>query len=211
MKKVIFSLCFCILGLSVFAQNTSDKALSASIDVFNKAKTSNDLVSVKGDFVKQINASSDWRPTYYAALATLKQAELHLRENKIENVDKLANEATDFLQPILQFNTENSEIRALMAFVHIVKMAKNSSDFESERKKAKELLYLEVNSDPSNPRFDLLRAQLQYLSLKNMKMDKDFKAGFQNAAKLLKDFKPKNSNDPTWGLEVAQYYISILK
>ncbi|MFC6267145.1 hypothetical protein [Frigoriflavimonas asaccharolytica] len=211
MRKILFSLFLSILSSVSFAQNTSDKALNESINKLNTAITFVDLQTVKNDFKLQITETSKWYPSYYAALSVLKQAEMELRANKLENLDILADEASTFLQPILSLQSQNSEIRALLAYVHIIKMGKNSSDFEIERKKAKEILYLEVNSDPANPRFDLLRAQLQYLNLKNKNTNKNFKVAFENAAVLLKAFKPKTAKDPSWGFSDAQYYISTIK
>ena len=211
MRKLLFSLFLCLISLSSFAQNTSDKALSESINKLNAAKTFDDLQAVKNSFKLQITETSNWYPSYYAALSVLKQAEMDLRTNKLEKLDLLADEAYTLLQPILSLQSKNSEIRALLAYVNIIKMGKNSGDFEIQRKKAKELLYLEVNSDPTNPRFDLLRAQLQYLNLKNKNTDKNFKIAFEKAAVLLKAFKPKTANDPSWGFSDAQYYISTIK
>jgi hypothetical protein len=98
-------------------------------------------------------------PISEAALSVLKQADLGLRTKKTENVEALANEAFSYLEPILASNPNNSEIKVLMAFAHIIKMENNSSDFIVEKKKARELLYLEVNTDKNNPRFELMRAK----------------------------------------------------
>jgi hypothetical protein len=211
MKKIAITFCFIFLGLFSFAQNTTDKALSDNIKVLNSAKTAQDLQNVKNKFTAQIKENSDWKPAYYAALSVLKQADLGLRTKKTENVEALANEAFSYLEPILASNPNNSEIKVLMAFAHIIKMENNSSDFIVEKKKARELLYLEVNTDKNNPRFELMRAKLEYIILKNSKTDKNLKSSFQNAAAKLKSFTPKSENDPNWGFNDAQYYISILK
>ncbi|MBW8362327.1 MAG: hypothetical protein K0M56_09115 [Kaistella sp.] len=177
----------------------------------NSAKTAEDLQTAKGKFAAQIDVSPGWHSNYYAALSALKEGEMLLRANKLSGIETLANEAAAFLDPIMKTESKNSEVRLLMAYVHLLKMNANSSAIESERKKAREILYLSQNNDPNNPRFDLLRTELEYWYLKGKGNDKDLKNLFQNAAKKLRAFSPKAKTDPNWGLKDAEYYISVLK
>lgn len=207
MKKILFSFIFCIISLSTFAQKASDKALSESIQKLNAAKTFNDFQEVKNSFNSQITETSNWRVSYYAALSILKQADILVRAKKFSEVDALTDEALIYLNSLAKMEAENSEIRALKAYFYVLKTSVNPLERMSTYGiKASEILYLAQSIDHNNPRFDLLRSELEYL-----KNGKKLLTQFQNVALKLKSFSAKSKLDPNWGLKDAEYYISILK
>lgn len=207
MKKLFVSLCLLLLSVSVFAQSTSDQALAENITKLNSAKTAQEFHTAKNTFASQINENSSWHLSYYAALSTLKEAELLIRNNKFSEVDALTDEALTYLNSLTNLEATNSEIRALKAYLYVLKTSVNPSErFSTYGRKASELLYLAQNIDHTNPRFDLVRARLEYVG-----GGKKLKTLFQNAASRLKSFTPKSALDPDWGLKDAEYYISILK
>ncbi|TXF76208.1 hypothetical protein [Chryseobacterium sp.] len=207
MKKLFISLCLVLLSVSTYAQSATDNALAENIIKLNAAKTANDFQTAKDSFTAQITANSDWHVGYYAALSTLKEAEILVKSKKFSEADVLTDEALTYLDPHANLEAANSEIRALKAYVYIVKTSVNPAErFSTYGRKASELLYLAQNIDQNNPRFDLMRAKLELLG-----NGKNVKNLFQHAALKLKSFSAKSKLDPNWGLKDAEYYISILK
>lgn len=207
MKKLFFTLCLMLLGSLTFAQTALEKSLSPLITQFNNAKSREDFKVVKEKFQSQTSDNSDWHFAYYAALSNLKEAEMLTREKKFSDVDALAAEAAENLASISNLEGSNSEIRVLKAFLYVLKMSVNPSErMATDGRKAHELLYLAQNIDQKNPRFDLIRAQLEYFN-----NGKSVKSLFQGALSKLKSTSPKSKIDPNWGLNDAEYYVSILK
>ena len=207
MKKLFFTLCVLFLGFHTFAQSVLEKSLTPLITEFNNAKNREDFKLVKEKFQSQISENSDWHYAYYAALANLKEAETLRRDKKFSEIDVLTDNALISLNSLSKLESSNSEIRALRAYLHVLRLSVNPTErFSTEGKKASELLYLAQNIDQKNPRFDLIRAQLEYFN-----NGKSVKSLFQGALSKLKSTSPKSKIDPNWGLNDAEYYVSILK
>lgn len=206
MKKIILFVFICIAGQS-YSQSGAFMAETAKL---NAAKTAEQVAAVRPGLEK--NMTTDWQSQYYVAYSYLKEADLLARNNDFSKMSSLTAAADQILAKLDGQAAKNSEIRALKAYSAIVKMSADPVKLsDTEGKKAHALLYLKENIDDSNPRFHLLRAELEYLKLKDKNSDKNLKYLFQNAVSKFKAFKPESASAPTWGQQDAEYYISIIK
>lgn len=195
-------------GIMVNAQLMSGKEFQSKINAIEQAKNAESIDPLIHFFENPSADTSNWEPAYYASYASLKQAQLYLRNGNSTAASNSIKRAEKNFQSIIHLLPTNSEIRVLNAYLNISKISANTSgNNEMFIKEAKELLYLKKNVDAANPRMQLMRAQLNYVLGQT---GKNLQAQFENAETALKKFKPQSNLDPNWGLTDAAYYKSKL-
>lgn len=202
MRKIIYTAVLMASAVMLQAQTPNLTPKKANIAAADSQDSSRNLTST----------AQNWQSTYHTALASLKAAETHLRANRLSEIERLTLEADQLILPLIATHPQNSEIRLLKAYSHILRMAVNPAEkYVTEGRQARQILYGAQHIDPQNPRFDLMRAQLEYYYLKDKNTDKNIRYLFERAAENLKKFKPATLQHPGWGLEDATYYLSIIK
>lgn len=208
MKK-IFTLLFIFSLVLVSAQSSWEKTFQAKITEIEHAKTPESFTRLINYFEHPAVENSSWHSYYYAAYTALKQADFTLRNNDTVSAIPIIEKAEKNLEKIAAYSSANSEIRALFAYLNIMKISSGYAvDQELFLKEAKKYLYHRDSVDPYNPRMDLMRAQLNYVLAQKSGTGKNINEQFMNAAARLKKYQAKNPADPNWGLTDAQYYIS---
>lgn len=206
MRKIMYTAVLMASAIMLQAQTQQTRNLNQKKAEKNTAAASQDLSRESSTDVK------NWQSDYHTALASLKAAERHLRANRLSEIEKLTLKADQLILPLIDSHPQNSEIRLLKAYSHILRMAVNPAEkYVTEGRLARQILYGAQHIDPQNPRFDLMRAQLEYYYLKDKNTDKNIRYLFERAAENLKKYKPATPQHPTWGLEDTSYYLSIIK
>ncbi len=209
MKRILL---FFLATSSIFigAQKVSESNFQSKSSEIEKAKTAEALSHLSRSLESPAADITQWQPAYYATYSVLRQAQLHLRNNDISAASESIQRAEQRLENIDHLIPANSEVTVLKAYLNILKISANTdgntADFVKE---AKKYLYLKQYVDHSNPRMELMRAQLNYV-LGYHKAGKDLSSQFEKAGAAIKAFKPKNADDPTWGTTDVNYYKSKL-
>lgn len=206
MKKLIFSLALTVISLSISAQTDFQKNIS-NIQTAKSTEQLNDAVTYFSDLASKTHT---WQPYYYAALATLKQGSLKMREGKTDELDAIADKAESFLTKSEELSPSNAENFIVRKQIHRLRMLVNpQARFMSEGMLAADALSKAEKLDPNNPRVTLLKAEDLYFTPEAYGGDR--KQGlelFKKALSQFETYKTPYENGPDWGKQEAELLIS---
>lgn len=209
MKKQFLSFTLVLISLLSFAQNSYEKVMKEKIDRIENAKSADGLQVLANDFERIAEKEKDrWQPNYYAAFAYIQKGRALMRENKLEELDALTDQAQKYIDAATAIEKENSEIHLLQKMIYSLKMMVNPQErYMTFGMKAQEELNKAEKLNPENPRVLLIKAEdtyftpEQYGGSKVKGMEK-----FKKALEKFNTFKPKTALDPDWGKSEAEYF-----
>lgn len=206
MKKLILSLAFTAISLSISAQT----GFSQNVSQIQTAKSTEQLNGVVTYFSDAAAKTNTWQPYYYAALATVKQGSLKMREGKMDELDAIADKAEAFLKKSEELSPENAENYIVRKQIHRLRMLVNpQARFMSEGMLAADALSKAEKLDPNNPRITLLKAEDLYFTPEAYGGDR--KKGielFKKALSQFENYKTPYENGPDWGKQEAEMFLN---
>lgn len=209
MKKLFLSIIFASnLG---FAQTTYQKVMKTNIDKLEKAKTPEDLQSLKDTFHRISEKEKTWQSYYYAGLAAVRKGRVLMQKGETNDLDFYGDLALKYASKANQLNPKNSEIQVLFKMAYSLKMMVSPMQrYMTFGKEAEKHLDLAEKLNPENPRVTLLKAEDTYFTPRQFGGSKE--KGmllFEKALHQFEKFKLSNDLDPNWGKAEAAYFISL--
>ncbi|RXM50792.1 hypothetical protein [Chryseobacterium sp. CH25] len=213
MKKYILSFALVLFSLTAFAQTDYEKIMSEKVAKIETCKTPEDFQALSNDFQRiGSKESSQWLPSYYAALAQIQKGRVLMRNGNMQDLDGVAAQAEKYLGTAQSLaGADNAEIHLLRKMAYSLRMMVNPQQrFMTDGARASEELTRAEKLEPANPRIALIKAEDIYFTpeqyggskSKGIEMFKDALAKF-NA------YKPKTALDPNWGRGEAEYFLSL--
>lgn len=212
MKKLILSFALSMFSLTAFAQSQYEKVMTEKIAKIEACKTPEDFNALANDFQRIADKEKGkWQPSYYAAFSHIQKGRVLMRENKMSELDAVADQAQKFVDQAEEADKNNSEIYLLQKMIYSLKMMVNPMErYMTFGTKADETLKKAEQLNPQNPRVTLIKAEDVYFTPEQFGGSK--KKGmelFQSALEKFNSFKPKTSLDPNWGKSEAEYFLSL--
>jgi len=201
MKKLLITSLFMLISLSAFAQSAYEKAMTDKISKIEECKTPEEFTAVSNDFARIADKEkTQWLPYYYAAFAQIQKGRILMRDNKMADLDAVADEAQKFLEKAVELDPENAENYILSKMIHYLKMMVNPMErYRSEGQLAAEALAKAEKIDPENTYF----TPEQFGGSKEKGMEL-----FKKALSQYGTYQPKSALDPNWGKEEAEYFVN---
>lgn len=211
MKKLILSFALSMLSLTAFAQSQYEKVMTEKIAKIETCKTAEDFNALSNDFQRIADKEKGkWQPNYYAAFSQIQKGRVLMRENKMTELDAVADQAQKFVDLAEEADKNNSEIYLLQKMIYSLKMMVNPMErYMTFGAKADETLKKAEQLNPQNPRVTLIKAEDIYFTPEQYGGSK--KKGmelFKTSLEKFNSFKPKTALDPNWGKSEAEYFIS---
>ena len=212
MKKLILSFALSMLSLTAFAQSQYEKVMTEKIAKIETCKTAEDFNALSNDFQRIADKEKGkWQPNYYAAFSLIQKGRVLMRENKMTELDAVADQAQKFVDLAEEADKNNSEIYLLQKMIYSLKMMVNPMErYMTFGTKADETLKKAEQLNPQNPRVTLIKAEDIYFTPEQYGGSK--KKGmelFKASLEKFNSFKPKTALDPNWGRGEAEYFISL--
>ncbi|WP_228453225.1 hypothetical protein [Chryseobacterium sp. CH1] len=187
--------------------------MSEKVAKIETCKTPEDFQALSNDFQRiGSKESSQWLPSYYAALAQIQKGRVLMRNGNMQDLDGVAAQAEKYLGTAQSLaGADNAEIHLLRKMAYSLRMMVNPQQrFMTDGARASEELTRAEKLEPANPRIALIKAEDIYFTpeqyggskSKGIEMFKDALAKF-NA------YKPKTALDPNWGRGEAEYFLSL--
>lgn len=212
MKKLILSFALSMLSLTAFAQSQYEKIMTEKIAKIETCKTTEDFNVLSNDFQRiSDKEKGKWQPSYYAAFSQIQKGRILMRENKMSELDAVADQAQKFVDLAEEADKNNSEIYLLQKMIYSLKMMVNPMErYMTFGAKAEETLKKAEQLNPQNPRVTLIKAEDVYFTPEQFGGSK--KKGlelFKESLEKFNSFKPKTALDPNWGKSEAEYFIGL--
>ncbi len=211
MFKLFFTIILAFLSYLVSAQTPYEKAMTDKISKIEECTTPEDFTAVSNDFARIADKEkTQWLPYYYAAFAQIQKGRILMRDNKMADLDAVAEEAQKFLEKAVELDPENAENYILSKMIHSSKMMVNPMErYRSEGQLAAEALAKAEKTDPENPRITLLQAEDIFFTPEQFGGSKEKGMElFKKALSQYGTYQPKSALDPNWGKEEAEYFVS---
>ncbi len=210
MKKKFLSFTLVLISVLSFAQTGYEKVMKEKIGRIENMKSAENFQVLANDFHRIAEKEQNrWQPNYYAALAYIQKGRALMRENKLEELDAIADQAQKYIDAAAGIEKENSEIHLLQKMAYSLKMMVNPQErYMIFGMKAQEELNKAEKLNPDNPRVILIKAEDTYFTPEQYGGSKvRGMVQFKMAVEAFKTFKPKNTLDPDWGKSEAEYFI----
>ena len=210
MKKQILSFTLVLLSLLSFAQTGYEKVMKEKIAKIETCKTPEDFQVLANDFQRIAEKEKGkWQPNYYAAFSYIQKGRVLMRENKLQGLDEVADQAQKYVDEA-QSVEKNAEIQLLQKMIYSLKMMVNPMErYMTFGMKATEQINSAEKLDPNNPRIALIKAEDVYFTPEQYGGSQ--KKGielFKQALEKFGSYKPKTDLDPNWGKAEAEYFLN---
>jgi hypothetical protein len=210
MKKQILSFTLVLFSLLSFAQTGYEKIMKEKIAKIETCKTPEDFQVLANDFQRIAEKEKGkWQPNYYAAFSYIQKGRVLMRENKLQSLDEVADQAQKYIDEA-QSVEKNAEIQLLQKMIYSLKMMVNPMErYMTFGMKATEQINSAEKLDPNNPRIALIKAEDIYFTPEQYGGSQ--KKGielFKQALEKFGSYKPKTDLDPNWGKAEAEYFLN---
>ena len=210
MRKQILSFALVLFSLLSFAQSTYEKVMKEKIAKIETCKTPEDFQVLANDFQRIADKEKGkWQPNYYAAFSYIQKGRVLMRENKVQGLDEVADQAQKYVDEA-QNVEKNAEIQLLQKMIYSLKMMVNPMErYMTYGMKATEQLAAAEKLDPNNPRIALIKAEDVYFTPEQYGGSQ--KKGielFKLALEKFNSYTPKTEVDPNWGKSEAEYFLN---
>ncbi|RZJ50270.1 MAG: hypothetical protein EOO19_03600 [Chryseobacterium sp.] len=210
MKKQILSFTLVLFSLLSFAQTGYEKVMKEKIAKIETCKTPEDFQVLANDFQRIAEKEKGkWQPNYYAAFSYIQKGRVLMRENKLQGLDEVADQAQKYVDEA-QNVEKNAEIQLLQKMIYSLKMMVNPMErYMTFGMKATEQINSAEKLDPNNPRIALIKAEDVYFTPEQYGGSQ--KKGielFKQALEKFGSYKPKTDLDPNWGKAEAEYFLN---
>ncbi|MCY0976069.1 hypothetical protein PGH12_12710 [Chryseobacterium wangxinyae] len=210
MRKQILSFTLVLFSLLSFAQNTYEKVMKEKIAKIEICKTPEDFQILANDFQRVADKEKGkWQPNYYAAFSYIQKGRILMRENKVQGLDEVADQAQKYVDEAKTVDN-NAEVQLLQKMIYSLKMMVNPMErYMTYGMKATEQLAAAEKLDPNNPRIALIKAEDVYFTPEQYGGSQ--KKGielFKLAREKFNSYKVKTEIDPNWGKSEAEYFLN---
>lgn len=213
MKKYLLSFALVLMSLIAFAQTDYEKIMSEKIGRIESCKTPEDFQTLSNDFQRiGSKESSQWLPSYYAALSQIQKGRVLMRNGNMQDLDGVAAQAEKYLGTAQNLvGADNAEIHLLRKMAYSLRMMVNPQQrFMTDGARASEELSRAEKLDPANPRIALIKAEDIYFTPEQYGGSKSKGIEmFKEALSKFNAYKPKTALDPNWGRGEAEYFLSL--
>lgn len=206
-KKQFLIILISLLGFSCLAAADFEKGMQKGKEIFNDAKTFQEIVDVTNYYERIAEANkSEWLPLYYAAYASLSAG---FQQEKPDSKDEWFQKGLGFIERAKEIKKDESEIFALEGYLKLMYISnKPMLRAPTQTGKAIELLETAKKLNPSNPRPWLIHGQ------NTLYTPEFFGGGSDNAKPLLEKasalyttYEPQGSLLPSWGKERCEMLL----
>lgn len=218
MKKIILLQLAFLLVLSVNAQSEKYvKTMEARIVAIDTTRNPSELTDLANAFERIAEAEKNqWLPYYYAALATVNSGYSipgAMNGGMAAKLDPIADKAEQLLNKADALNPNNSEIYIIRKMIASLRMiADPMARFMKYAPEAAQALATAKKLDPENPRVYLMEGQDKYYTPEQYGGSKaEAKTLLETAIAKYDAFKPGSTIAPTWGLNIAKFYLEQTK
>ncbi|WEK68853.1 MAG: hypothetical protein P0Y62_13470 [Candidatus Chryseobacterium colombiense] len=212
MKKYIVSAALSCVSVITFAQASYEKIMTEKIAKIETCKSAEDFQNLANDFQRiGDKEKGKWLPNYYTAFSYIQKGRVLMREEKMESLDEVADQAQKYVDAAESAEKNNSEIHLLQKMVFSLKMMVNPQQrYMTYGMQAANELKKAEDFDPANPRVALIKAEDVYFTPEQYGGSKTkglelFKASLEK----FNAYKPKTALDPNWGKSEAEYFLSM--
>lgn len=210
MRKQILSFTLVLFSLLSFAQSTYEKVMKEKIAKIETCKTPEDFQVLANDFQRIADKEKGkWQPNYYAAFSYIQKGRVLMRENKVQELDEVADQAQKYLDDAQNVD-KNAETQLLQKMIYSLKMMVNPMErYMTYGTKATEQFAMAEKLDPNNPRIALIKAEDVYFTPEQYGGSKEKGIDlFKQALEKFNSYKPKTDLDPNWGKSEAEYFVN---
>ncbi|MDF2933722.1 MAG: hypothetical protein K0R36_3053 [Chryseobacterium sp.] len=210
MRKQILSFTLVLFSLLSFAQSTYEKVMKEKIGKIETCKTTEDFQVLANDFQRIADKEKGkWQPNYYAAFSYIQKGRILMRENKVQGLDEVADQAQKYLDDAQNVD-KNAETQLLQKMIYSLKMMVNPMErYMTYGTKATEQFNSAEKLDPNNPRIALIKAEDVYFTPEQYGGSKEKGIElFKQALEKFNSYKTKTDLDPNWGKSEAEYFIN---
>lgn len=212
MKKYLLTFALSVMSLHAFAQADYEKIMSEKIVKLENTRSADELQALANDFDRiGKKETTQWLPSYYAALAYLQKGRTQMQEGKMSELSINAAAAEKYLdQAEAIAGKNNSELHLLRKMAFSLKMMENPAErYMTDGMKAMEELKKAESLDPNNPRVALIKAEDTYFTPEQYGGSKiKGMEEFKTALDKFKTYTPKSKIDPNWGRAETEYFLS---
>lgn len=212
MKKYILTAALGCVSVITFAQASYEKIMTEKIAKIETCKSAEDFQNLANDFQRiGDKEKGKWLPNYYTAFSYIQKGRVLMREEKMESLDEVADQAQKYVDAAESAEKNNSEIHLLQKMVFSLKMMVNPQQrYMTYGMQAANELKKAEDFDPANPRVALIKAEDVYFTPEQYGGSKTkglelFKASLEK----FNAYKPKTALDPNWGKSEAEYFLSM--
>lgn len=210
-KNLVLSLALIFTGINAFAQSAYEKAMAEKVAKVQQTRNADELSVLSNDFSRiALKENKEWLPQYYAAFADLQKGRILMQEEKLTELDALADDAQKHIDAAEALSPNNAEIAILKKMTHSLRMMVDpQSRFMSEGSLAAGFLAEAEKMDPENPRITVLKAEDTYFTPEQFGGSKEKGLElFKKAQAQFEVYKSPSNFSPTWGKAEADYFIS---
>jgi hypothetical protein len=204
MKKLTIFICFILLSVSAFANNTAYRnAMQKNIEAFKEAKTKESLQEVANAFERIAKRESkEWLPQYYAGLSYI---HMSMRLKEAAARDQVLDQGRRFVDAALSLAPLESEVQVLEGYWTMMKLSIDGANRGQELSPlAMQQFGRAIQLGPDNPRAYLMMGQMEWGMAQFFGSSTD--RACQLARKGLQLFESQPPSDallPAWGKETA--------
>ena len=210
MKKQFLSFALVLISFMSFSQTSYEKVMKEKIDKIEAGKTAEEFQILANDFQRIADKEKGkWLPSYYTAYSYIQKGRILMRENKVQGLDEVADQAQKYLDEAKGFEN-NAEIQLLQKMIYSLKMMVNPMErYMTFGMKATEQLASAEKLDPNNPRIALIKAEDVYFTPEQYggSQSKGIEL-FKRALEKFDSYNPKTDLDPNWGKSEAEYFVN---
>lgn len=218
MKKFILFIVMSVVVISVSGQSEKYmQAMQEKVALLDSTQTPADLKDLSAAFERIAEAEKEqWLPYYYAAYTQVMSAYMMMNEQSsglAETFDPIADKAEQLLNKAEELSKDNSEIYIIKKMIASLRMmADPMNRYMQYGPAAQQALETAKKLNPENPRVYLLEGQDKFYTPEQYGGSKDeAKKLFEEALEKFESFKPASTIDPSWGKNVAEYFLSQTK
>jgi hypothetical protein len=211
-KNLVLSLVLNLTGINAFAQTAYEKAMSDKVAKVQKSSNADELGALSNDFSRiALKENKEWLPQYYAAFADIQKGRILMRDQKLSELDALADDAQKHIDLAKALSPNNVELTILEKMTHSLRMMVDpQSRFMSEGSLAAGLLADAEKMDPENPRITLIKAEDTYYTPEEYGGSKEKGIElFKKAQAQFAVYKTPSALSPSWGKAEADYFLSL--
>lgn len=212
MKKYIVSAALSCVSVITFAQASYEKIMTEKIAKIETCKSAEDFQNLANDFQRiGDKEKGKWLPNYYTAFSYIQKGRVLMREEKMESLDMVADQAQKYVDVAESTEKNNSEIHLLQKMIFSLKMMVNPQQrYMTYGMQAANELKKAEDFDPANPRVALIKAEDVYFTPEQYGGSKTKGLElFKVSLEKFSAYKPKTALDPNWGKSEAEYFLSM--
>jgi hypothetical protein len=203
--------------IASFAQSEKYmKAMQEKVVLADTTHSTDVLKDLSNGFERIGDAEkTQWLPYYYAALTQVNAAYMATmgKQGMASVTDPMADRAETLINKAEELSKDNSEIYVVKKMISTLRMMVDPMNrYMQYGPVAQTALETAKTLNPENPRVYLLEGEDKFYTPEQYGGSKaEAKKLFEQALSKYDSFKPASDIDPSWGRNIAQYFLSQIK